>query len=186
MIAKHDEPKDERQKQADQIVKHNEAAQAGKAGAAPKDAPPEFTPDQIAAHLMSANEPHGSNIGGEGTPPPVELPPLVLTSIDPVSVVVGSAVDFPLTVTGSGFDETCVILFDDEEFAPESASATVLSAIIPVAAAPAVVDVEVGRGEDLSEVLTFEFTAVAGRKSEPERKAKKAEPHGKRAKKGRR
>jgi len=131
----------------------------------------------------SVNEPPGSNVGGEATPPPV-AEPLVLTSIDPVSIVVGSAADFALTATGSGFDATCVILFDDEEF-PATGDATTLTATIPVAAAPAIVDVEVARGEDLSDVLTFEFVAPAGTRSsqKAERKPKKAEPRGKRQKK---
>jgi len=133
----------------------------------------------------SVNEPPGSNVGGAPTEP---LPPepLVLTSIDPVSIVVGSAADFLLTVTGSGFDANSVILFNDEEFAPETSDATTMAATIPVAAAPAIVDVEVARGEDLSDVLTFEFTAVAGRMTKSERKPKKEAPGHKRAKKGKR
>jgi hypothetical protein len=148
---------------------------------------PEVHPDMLAARLISPNEPWGSHpgnpLGGGTDPAPGE--PLVLTDISPDSIVVGSAVDFVLTVTGSGFDATTVILFDDEEFAPESGDATTMSVTIPVAAAPAVVDVEVARGEDLSEVLTFEFTAVAGTRStqKAERKPKKAEPSSKRAKK---
>jgi hypothetical protein len=143
-----------------------------------------LTPDMAAAHMGSVNEPAGSNIA-TGDAGPQELPPLVLADIDPDSIVVGSAPDFVLTVTGSGFGPNCVVMVDDEDMPTTLVNSTTLTAVIPVAAAADVVDVEVARGEDLSDVLTFEFVAPAGTRSsqKAERKPKKAEPRGKRAKK---
>jgi hypothetical protein len=129
---------------------------------------------------FSLNEPPGSNVGGEAETPPPELPALVLTSVDPVSAVISADPDVPLTVTGSGFDATCVVVFDDADLATAFVSETELTASAPMAAAPAVVDVEVHRGDDLSDVRTFEFTAVAGRASASTRKPKKPGKKGKR------
>jgi hypothetical protein len=143
-----------------------------------------LSPDMVAAHMPSPNEPFGSSIAS-GDAGPVELPPLVLTDISPDSIVAGSPEDLVLTVTGSGFGPNCVILFDDEEMGTTLVNETTLSASVPVAAEAGIVDVEVARGEDLSDVLTFEFVAPAGRRSseKAERKPKKAEPRGKRQKK---
>lgn len=139
--------------------------------------------DMLSAHMPSPNEPAGSNIAS-GDAGPQELPPLVLSDIDPDSIVAGSAPDFVLTITGSGFGPNCVVLFDDEEYETTGDQHT-LTASIPVAAEPGTVDVEVARGEDLSEVLTFEFTAAEGeRSSKKGRKPKKEQPRGKRDKKG--
>ena len=134
-----------------------------------------------ALDFPSINEPPSRDAA-----PPEPPPPLVLTSIEPASIVVSAELDFGITVTGSGFDAASVIVFDDEELATTFVSETELTARPAMAAAPAIVDVEVSRGEELSDVLTFEFTAVAGRITKPERKAKKDTPHGKRAKKGKR
>jgi len=146
----------------------------------------------------SINEPPGSNVipgmdtgpnqlPGDGTalPPGTELPPLVLTDIDPDSVSIDSMTDVTLTVTGSGFGPNCVILFDDEELPTTLVNSTTLTAGVPTQGEAGVVDVEVARGEDLSDVLTFEFVAPAGRRSseKAERKPKKTEPRGKRQKK---
>ena len=139
----------------------------------------------------SINEPPGSNVlpgletGPVQPPEGAELPPLVLTDISPDSVVVGSAPDLVLTVTGSGFGPNCVVMVDDEDMPTTLVNSTTLTASIPVAAAADIVDVEVARGEDLSDVLTFEFVAPAGTRSsqKAERKPKKAEPRGKRQKK---
>jgi hypothetical protein len=136
-----------------------------------------------AQHLPSANEPPGSDIGA-GDAGPAELPPLVLSDISPDTMVVGSGT-FTLTVTGSGFIPACVVVFDDADTPTTFVSPTELHADCPVMAAAAVVDVEVHRGEDLSDVLSFEFTAVAreGReKKEPVRKPKKDTPSHKRLK----
>ena len=163
------------------------------AGVAPPPAPkqqslPEGVTAVDVANLMpSINEPPGSNVStGEGGP--VELPPLVLTDISPDTLVVGSG-SFALTVTGSGFGPNCVVVFDDADVPTTYVSETELTADCPVAAAADVVDVEVHRGEEMSDVLSFEFTAVARMsegKREQQRKPKKAEPPSKRAKKGKR
>jgi len=161
---------------------------------APAPTPQEgLTPEQAAAlqdrRPPSINEPPGSDIVA-GDAGPIELPPLVLSDIDPDSVAIGMT-DFTLTVTGSGFTPATVIVFDDEEMPTVFLSPTRLTANPPSPAEPAIVDVEVHRGEDMSDVLAFEFTAAAraGEKRErqaPERKPKKAEPVAKRTKKGKR
>jgi len=147
--------------------------------------PEGVTAVDVANLMPSINEPPGSNVStGEGGP--VELPPLVLTDISPDTLVVGSG-SFALTVTGSGFGPNCVVVFDDADVPTTYVSETELTADCPVAAAADVVDVEVSRGEDMSDVLSFEFTAVARMsegKREQQRKPKKAEPPSKRAKKG--
>ena len=79
--------------------------------------------------VPSINEPPGSAVfppgygPGEGQPPPEQLPPLVLTDIDPDSVPAGSGT-FVLTVTGEGFDSNTLIVFNDEEMATTFVSAT--------------------------------------------------------------
>jgi len=144
--------------------------------------------------LVSINEPPGSRVySGEDGPnqipddPKHELPPLVLSDIDPDSVAIGMT-DFTLTVTGSGFTPNSVIVFDDEEMPTVFVNQTQLTTNPPSPAEPAVVDVEVTRGEEMSDVLSFEFTAVARdskAKREQQRKPKKAEPASKRTKKKR-
>ena len=137
--------------------------------------------------LHSINEPPGSNVlPGEGGPNQIpdgaELPPLVLSDIDPDAMVVGTGT-ITLTVTGSGFTPSSVVVFDDADVPTTFVSPTELRADCPVAAAAAVVDVEVHRGDDMSDVLSFEFTAVMreGReKKPPQRKPKKEEPRHKR------
>lgn len=109
----------------------------------------------------------------------------MLSDISPDAMVVGSGT-FPLTVTGSGFTPESVVVFDDADVPTTFVSATEMTADCPVAAAADVVDVEVHRGEDMSDVLTFEFTAVAlqaREKKPPQRKPKKDTPAHKRAKK---
>jgi hypothetical protein len=141
--------------------------------------------------LVSINEPPGSRVyEGENGPnqipddPKHDLPPLALSDIDPDSAVIGMT-DFTLTVTGSGFTPNSVIVFDDEEMPTVFVNQTQLTTNPPSPAEPAVVDVEVHRGEEMSDVLTFEFTAeapVSRGKREQERKPKKAEPASKRKK----
>ncbi len=141
--------------------------------------------------LTSINEPPGSRVySGEDGPnqipeDPQNLPPLILTDISPDTAVVGSG-SFPLTVTGSGFGPNCVVVFDDADVPTTVVSPTELHADCPVSAVAEIVDVEVSRGDDMSDVLSFEFTAVArtgGAKREQQRKPKKAEPPSKRVKK---
>ncbi len=152
----------------------------------PREGEPVPMPDPLRA--ASINEPPGSNVipgidtGPNQPPEGAELPPLVLTDISPDTVVAGSPEDLVLTVTGSGFGPNCVVMVDDEDMATTLVNSTTLTASVPVAAEPGIVDVEVARGEDLSDVLTFEFVAPAGRRSseKAERKPKKTEPRGKR------
>jgi hypothetical protein len=143
--------------------------------------------------LVSINEPPGSRVyTGEDGPnqipddPKHELPPLVLSDIDPDAAVVGSG-SVALTVTRTGFTPNCVVVFDDAEVPTVFVSQTSLTADCPVSDVAEIVDVEVTRGEDMSDVLTFEFTAVARdskTKREQQRKPKKTEPASKRTKKG--
>jgi len=166
------------------IVDPNTLGMASIAGVAPPAVDARHTDEQDTAmrnHLPSINEPMGSNVStGDGGP--AELPPLVLTDIDPDTLVVGSGT-FPLTVTGSGFTPESVVVFDDADVPTIFVSQTELTADCPVAAAAAVVDVEVHRGDDMSDVLSFEFTAVArmsAAKREQQRKPKKPAKKGKR------
>jgi IPT/TIG domain len=145
----------------------NRQRQLRQSGAAPGQ---QHTDEQDLAmrnHLPSINEPPGSNIT-TGDAGPAELPPLVLEDISPDAMVVGSGT-FPLTVTGSGFVPDCVVVFEDAEVPTSFVSPTELHADCPVAATAGVVDVEVHRGEDMSDVLQFEFTAVMreGREKKP-------------------
>jgi len=144
--------------------------------------------------LVSINEPPGSRVySGEDGPnqipddPKHELPPLVLSDIDPDTAVVGSG-SVALTVTGTGFTPNCVVVFDDAEVPTVFVSQTSLTADCPASDVAELVDVEVTRGEEMSDVLSFEFTAVARdskTKREQQRKPKKAEPASKRTKKKR-
>ncbi len=147
-----------------------------------------------ADRLLSINEPPGSHVftGSDGPnqvpEDPQNLPPLVLTDISPDTAVVGSG-SFPLTVTGSGFGPNCVVVFDDADVPTVVVSPTELTADCPVSATAEIVDVEVSRGEEMSDVLSFEFTAVArmsSAKREQQRKPKKDTPSHKRLKKGKR
>jgi hypothetical protein len=144
--------------------------------------------------LVSINEPPGSRVySGEDGPnqvpeDPQNLPPLVLTDISPDTAVVGAG-SVSLTVTGSGFGPNCVVVFDDVEVPTAFVSPTSLTADCPVSAVAEIVDVEVSRGEEMSDVLSFEFTAVArmsSAKREQQRKPKKDTPSSKRVKKGKR
>jgi len=159
----------------------NRQRQLRQSGAAPGQQHTEAQEQALEQRLTSINEPPGSNIT-TGDAGPAELPPLVLSDISPDAMVVGSGT-FPLTVTGSGFTPESVVVFDDAEVPTSFVSPTELHADCPVADAAGVVDVEVHRGEDLSDVLVFEFTAVMreGReKKAPERKPKKDMPRHKR------
>ena len=159
----------------------NRQRQLRQSGAAPGQQHTEAQEQALEQRLHSINEPPGSNIT-TGDAGPAELPPLVLSDISPDAMVVGSGT-FPLTVTGSGFTPESVVVFDDAEVPTSFVSPTELHADCPVADAAGVVDVEVHRGEDLSDVLVFEFTAVMreGReKRTPERKPKKETPRHKR------
>jgi hypothetical protein len=153
----------------------------------------------------SINEPPGSNVlpgeggpnelPGDGTalPPGAELPELTLTDIEPdvIPVQPEEITEVPLTVTGTGFTNACVVLFDDEEVPTTFVSQTQLKAQVPIAPAVGTYDVEVARGDDLSDVLTFEIAAAeegattqSTKREKQKPKPKKAEPPSKRSKKG--
>ena len=135
----------------------------------------------------SVNEPPGSQIGSNMDPTtgqPIqggEAP--VLSGIDPESVPLQAdgLGTFALTVTGEGFDQDCVIVFDDQDMETTFVSDTELRAdAVPTDTAEGTVDVEVARGEELSEAITFDFTAAAGRSSG--RKSQRKPSKGKRDK----
>ena len=130
------------------------------------------TPSAGQGSQASINEPSGSTIGSEKAP--------VLSSLEPESVTIGptQAETFTLTVTGSGFDQDCVIVFDDEDLDTEYVSPTQLTAEAPTSTEAKEVDVEVVNGEELSESITFSFEeqAPAGRQTQkkpPQRKPSK-------------
>ena len=155
---------------------------------------------EVPLREMSINEPPGSDIypgadtgpnqlpgDGSALPPGTELPPLVLTSIEPdvIPVQPEEITSKKITLTGENFTPACVVLFDDEEVPTVIVNTTTLEADVPIAPAPGTYDVEVQRGEDMSDVLTFEFVAPAGTRSSQKgaRKPKKSEPAHKRANK---
>lgn len=110
---------------------------------------------------VSINEPQTGGAGGE--PPPAEAP--VLTAISPESVTLQAdgLGTFALTATGSGFSAESVIVFDGVDMATTFVSATELqAATVPTGTTVATVDVEVANGEDVSEVITFDFTDIVG------------------------
>ena len=91
-----------------------------------------------------------------------------------------------ITLTGENFTPNCVVLFDDEEVPTTIVNTTTLEADVPIAPAPGTYDVEVQRGEDLSDVLTFEIAAAERGTQQREKqkpKPKKSEPAHKRANK---
>jgi hypothetical protein len=148
--------------------------------------------------VHSINEPAGSQVippgagAGTGEERPgqnPDSPPLKITSIEPDSAEVGGGNEtFGLIVTGEGFNDTCKIVFDDEEVETEFVNETTLRATPPMSDTAEEVDVEVERGGETSEVLTFEFTASGGgaarQRKEPTRKPKKPTPSASRDKSG--
>ena len=166
------------------IVDPRSLGMESQGGVAPPAATPyageNVTPDAVAAHMSSINEPFGSNLT-TGDAGPQELPPLVLTDISPDTLVVGSG-SFPLTVTGSGFGPNCVVVFDDADVPTTFVSPTELTADCPASATADIVDVEVHRGEEMSDVLSFEFTAVARMSADKRKQEPKKKPADKRKK----
>jgi len=146
---------------------------------------PEMHPDAAATRYMSPNERWGSNIGaGSETGGPPALAPLDLTGLNPDHGTVGAPVI--CAVHGTGFTPESVVIIDDEEVAATFVNDGKFTVDMPPAEEAGTVDVEVSRGEEFSDVLTFEWLAAEGgaRKSEKaERKPKKAEPPSKREKK---
>ena len=148
---------------------------------------------QAAPQTESINEPHGSQVippgAGAGTGEEVEHPPgsippgpdqggtLKLTSIEPDTAEIGGGnTTFGLTVTGEGFDSTCKIVFDDEEVETEFVNETTLRATPPMNDVAGEVDVEVERGEESSEVLTFEFTEAPPARTRKQQTPKPKKP----------
>jgi hypothetical protein len=142
--------------------------------------------------LPSINEPPGSRIftgedGPNQIPEGAALPPLVLTSIEPdvIPVQPEEITSTKITLTGENFTPNCVVLFDDEEVPTTVTNTTTMEADVPIAPAPGTYDVEVQRGDDLSDVLVFEI-AAAGRgtqaREKQKPKPKKSEPAHKRQK----
>lgn len=174
----------------------NPAPQTGAPGPESINEPPDVRQAPAGGSIASINEPPGSNAvpgeatnpgegegGGEGGNPPV------LTSLDPDNVAVGSGPMFTLHVTGENFDNTCKIVFDDDELDTNFINANQLYADVPIQEFPGEVDVEVHRGDEMSDVLTFEFIAAQGgtrSRERPARKPKKSVPASKRLKKHKR
>lgn len=108
----------------------------------------------------------------------------VLEGIEPDHVPIGGrARTVVLTIYGHGFSEDCVVLCDDEMMPTELRSATELRAVLTMAEEPGEVDIEVQKGDETSDVLTFEFTKAAREPKKPARKPKKSAPSHKRTKK---
>lgn len=111
-------------------------------------------------------------------------PDLMLDTMYPTHVQIQPGKTFELTVVGRGFSKDCVILFDDEEVETFFLNHNQLYATLPMAKEPDEVDVEVQRGDETSDVLTFEFTHAPAAQHKPkDRKPKKAAPSHKRTKK---
>lgn len=110
---------------------------------------------------------------------------LTLTGLSPDHAPAGAGPDLLLRVFGTGFDKHCKIVFDDEEMITSYEDDRALTAWVPTATVACEVDVEVARGDELTEVLTFEFVAKGGtfHKNKPTPKAPKVTPAHKRAKK---
>ena len=125
-------------------------------------------------HLVSStgaplDPPLNSNVDrrvNEGVPDPISL-----TSINPTSAVIGSA-DFTLSVTGEGFTENSVIVFNGGDEPTTFVSDTELTTgVKPSLVSNAItVPVEVREGTFTSEPLDFEFTDPIGRSSEDRRR----------------
>jgi hypothetical protein len=115
--------------------------------------------------------------GGTGEP----APPMDLTSLDPASAPVGTGA-ITLTVNGTGFTSDCVIVVNDIDLPTTFVSETQLTSdAFPVSGVAETVNVEVERGDESSDMLTFDFTAAeedessrSSRKSE--RRPKRKEP----------
>jgi hypothetical protein len=110
---------------------------------------------------------------------------LTLTGLNPDHAPADAGPDLLLRVFGTGFDKHCKIVFDDEEMITSYEDERTLTAWVPSATTAGEVDVEVARGDELTEVLTFAFIAknAATRQNPVVRKAAKDTPAHKRAKK---
>jgi len=131
--------------------------------------------------MASINEPPGSTIGSNAPGAPPAAQPPVLTGISPESITLTAATaeTFSLMVTGTGFNEDSVIVFDDEDLETTFVSETQLTAEAPTSTVAKEVDVEVTNGDDLSDAITFEYIAAeadasrTGQRKAPQRKPSK-------------
>jgi hypothetical protein len=129
---------------------------------------------------FSFTEAAGAARGGKKQPSA-----LTLTGLSPDHAPAGAGPDLLLRVFGTGFDKHCKIVFDDEEMITSYEDDRALTAWVPSAMTASEVDVEVARGDEMTEVLVFEFVERGGRVGEgkAKRKEAKATPAHKRAKK---
>lgn len=153
---------------------------------------PKTTAEAEGGSVASINEPPGSSVVPvDPNAPPVNpgAGEVTLTSLDPDTVAVDGGPTFTLHVTGENFDDQCKIVFDDEELATTFINSNQMYADVPIQEFPGEVDVEVHRGEEMSDVMTFEFIAAQGgtrSREKPARKPKKSVPAHKRLKKHKR
>ncbi len=117
----------------------------------------------------SINEPPGSQVipegAGEGSGGG-QVKTLRLDSISPTETQFVEGVDtVRLTATGEGFDDQCVIVFDNEDQETEFVSETELTASVPYADDPGEVDVLVSKGDEDSQTLKFTFNDTGGSRS---------------------
>jgi hypothetical protein len=125
--------------------------------------------EPVQGSVHSINEPPGSVPGGnEATIPPGggtggETQPLALESISPDTLPLQPSIieTVNITATGTGFTADTVMIYDDEEVETTVISSTSLRGAIPTTDVAGVYDVELQRGEELSDVLTFEFVDVS-------------------------
>jgi len=114
----------------------------------------------------SINEPEGSQVipegAGEGSGGG-QVKTLKLDSIEPNETQFVQGVDtLQLTAKGEGFDDECIIVFDEAEQDTEFVSETELKASVPYADDPSRVEVFVTRNDEDSEALEFTFTEPPG------------------------
>lgn len=114
-------------------------------------------------HLMSINEPHGSEVI-----PPVdpdeggEAP--AITALEPASCAIGGP-DFTMYVSGTGFTPESIIHFAgyDEPTAYNDIDGSLSTGIKPsLWQAPDTVQVSIKNGAQVSEEVDFTFTEAAG------------------------
>jgi hypothetical protein len=104
----------------------------------------------------SINEPPGSNLGGAPADPPT------IVELTPAECVSGSE-DFTLYIGGEGFTAASIILFAGQvEPTTLNPDGTLSTGVKPSLFAPAVVQVQIQNGEQLSDPVDFEFTEPVG------------------------
>ena len=105
----------------------------------------------------------GEPITPPGLPPPSVAP--VLSSLSPDTAVAGDATDITMTVTGTGFDASSIIMFGGLDEPTTLVSDTeVTTGVKPsLFVVPDDVPVAVRNASAMSNELTFTFTAAAAR-----------------------